>query len=227
VSTSIPCPHGEEFSALLDWELAPERLPLLERHIEECEKCRAHYLRLAAADRMLGLSLGEARLLAECLAVEPGEKDAPPAQLVEELENAGRTERLAALREIARRAARRRRSLLISALVVVLVLAGAFAAAVGPSPIESLSGGAVRQGGYVIAPKDGAVVLCDGTRVELAAGSVAGFRKPWRWEGPRAELVRGKLTVAEGRLAVEIGETTRELAKGQSAEASGRPYARK
>jgi len=219
MSPAIACPHGEEFSALLDWELAPERLPLLERHIEECEKCRAHYLRLAAADRMLGLSLGEVKVLAECLAVAPEEKDAPPAALVEEIENTGRAERLAALREIARRAAVRRRKLLLTALGLLVLGAGAFFAALQPSPVKALSGGARRESGYVVSAGEGQAVLFDGTTVDLAPDTTVGFRATWRWDRPRAELVRGKLSVRQGRLRVQAGGQSRDVSAGGSAEA--------
>jgi len=221
VSPAIPCPQGEEFSALLDWELAPERLPLLERHIEECEKCCALYLRLAAADRMLGLTIGEVRLLAECLTVTTGEKDQPSAALVGQIEEVGRTERLAALEEIAQIQARRRRKLLISALVILVLLVAGFFAALQPSPVKSLSGAARSEAGYVVARGDGQATLCDGTRVELAAGTVVGFRAAWRWDRPRAELVSGKLTVVEGRLVVLTGGRTREVPAGGSEEAPG------
>jgi hypothetical protein len=222
VSPAANCPRPEEFSALLDWELTPERLPTLERHIEECEKCREHYLKLAAADRMLGLSLGEVHLLAECLAVEPGEKDTPGAELVGELEAVGREERLAALREIARQKARRRRRLLIGALVVVVLLAGGFGAAVQPSPVKAISGSARRQASYIAtdSKEPGEVTLCDGARVTLAPDTLVGFRCAWRWEQPRAELVRGRLTVAEGQLNVQAGELLNLIPAGAGAEAS-------
>jgi hypothetical protein len=220
MSPAIPCPQGEEFSALLDWELAPERLPLLEKHIEECEKCCAHYLRLAAADRMLGLAIGEVHLLAACLAAAPGEKDPPAPALVAQLEEAGRVERVATLQEIARLKARRRRKLLISAAVVLVLLVGGFFAALQPSPVKALSGGARSEAGYVLARGDGQATLCDGTRVDLAPGTVVGFRATWRWEQPWAELKSGQLTVVEGRLSVQVGGQTREVPTGGSAEAS-------
>jgi len=212
------CPRPEEFSALLDWELTPERLPALERHIEECDKCRGHYTRLAAADRMLGLVLGEVHLLAECLAVEPGEKDAPAAELVAQLEGAGREERLAALREIARAQARRRRKLLIAALAVLVLVGGGLGAALQPSPLKALSGGAVRNGSYVAAVEAGAVTLCDGTEVRLEPGTIAGFRCAWRWERPWAEWVHGRLKVesSTGKLRVLAHGQAEELAPGES-----------
>jgi len=212
------CPRPEEFSALLDWELAPERLPALERHIEECERCRGHYTRLAAADRMLGLVLGEVHLLAECLAVGPEEKDAPPAELVAELESAGREERLAALRKIAIAQARRRRKLLIAALALLLLAGGGLAGALQPSPIKALSGGAVRNGSYVAAIEAGTVTLCDGTEVRLESGTIAGFRCAWRWERPWAEWIHGRLKVEScaGKLRVMANGQAEELAPGQS-----------
>jgi anti-sigma factor RsiW len=225
VSPAIPCPQAEEFSALLDWELAPARLPALERHIEECEKCRAHYRRLAAADRMLGLTLGEAKVLAECLAAQAGEKDALSPALQTELEDAGREEWLAAMRDIARQKAADRKRLAITAAIILVVAVGGFIALLHPPPVAGLSG-AERRGGYVVAgDAGGQVALSDGAKVKLAPGTVVGFRATWRWDDPWAELVRGRIEVAEGELTVMIGEKSKELAKGQAIEVPGTPGA--
>jgi anti-sigma factor RsiW len=221
VSPAIPCPQAEEFSALLDWELAPARLPALERHIEECEKCRAHYRRLAAADRMLGLTLGEAKVLAECLAAQAGEKDALSPALQTELEDAGREEWLAAMRDIARQKAAGRKRLAITLAIVLVVVVGGFVALLHPPPVAE-AGGAELRGGYVIAGDAGGKVSLDGgAKVRLAPGTVVGFRATWRWDDPWAELVRGRLDLDEGELTVLIGGKSKELTKGQSIEVPG------
>lgn len=188
-----PCPHAEEFSALLDWELSPERLPTLERHIEDCAKCRAHYMRLAAADRMLGLSLGEAKLLAECLEVTPADKDSAGAPLVAELESAGRTERLAAIREIEARSAARRKKLVFLAIGVLVLAVGGLGAAMQPSPIQSLSGGAARRDAYVVSDGAGEIRLCNGAILRTEPGTVVRFTCAWRWDKPTVELSKGRL----------------------------------
>lgn len=205
------CPHPGEFSALLDWELAGERIPVLERHVGECEGCRAHYLRLAAADRMLGIVLGGVDLLAECLAVKPGPKDVLSAEVLQGLEEAGKTERLAALAEAERRRAARARRRLAIALVVVLLLVGGLAGTVQPRVVSSL-GGAEREGSYLVAKASEAeVVLFDGTRVRLAPGTSARFWCLFRWEAPKAEVAAGRLDVVAGRLLLREGGDFREL----------------
>ena len=212
------CPHPEEFSALLDWELSPERLPALERHVEECPTCRKHYLRMAAADRMLRLVVGGVKLIDECLGVEAGGKDDLPEALAADLEAVGRAERVAALREIARRKAVRRRKIVIVILAAVVLVAAALGAATQPSPVKVLAGGAVRKGSYIVAAEAGEVTLCDGTKVKLAAETVASFRCAWRWESPTAELVRGGLHVVAGSLEVLVDGAPRGVAAGGSAE---------
>jgi ferric-dicitrate binding protein FerR (iron transport regulator) len=188
--------------------------------VEECPICRKHYLRLAAADRMLGLVVGGVKLTDECLQVAPGGKDDLPEALAAELESAGRAERVAALREIARRKTVRRRKILVGALAVVVLIAAGFGAATQPSPVKVLAGGAARQGSYIVATEAGEVTLCDGARVKLAAGTVAAFRCAWRWESPTAELVRGGLNVVEGNLEIMVDGAPREVVAGGSAEAA-------
>jgi len=209
------CPRAEEFSALLDRELAPERIPTLERHVSECDACRKLFLRLAAADRMFGLVLGRTDLLAECLAVKPEQEDMPAGKLLDDLEALGRAERLNAHTQAEERATKRsRRRWLV--LVLLLVLAGGgFAAALQPSPLAGLSGGAEREGAYVTGP--GEVTLCRGAKLRLSEGARARFWCAFRWERPTAELSAGMLSVAEGTLVIRVEGVLREMSVGQAA----------
>jgi len=100
VSPIGECPRPEEFSALIDRELAPEEIPTLERHVSECRPCRELFLRLSAADRMLGLVLRKVNLVQECIDLRSGEKDAVPDALMEQLEELGRHERMKGLKEV-------------------------------------------------------------------------------------------------------------------------------
>lgn len=215
MSSPAACPRPEEFSALLDRELAPEEIPTLERHVEECRVCRGLFLRLAAADRMLGLVLGEVNLTEECLRVRPEAGDAPDEKLNERILEMGRQERLKAVEAAdARRRARRRKRRLIVVLVLLLAVA-AVAGTVQPSPLVSLSGGAGKVGAAVHGP--GEVVLYRGAKVKLSDDAEVRFWCAFRWERPRAELTAGKLELLAGRLEIKAGDKTGVLSTGGSA----------
>lgn len=214
MSAAVPCPHPEEFSALLDRQLAPEEIPTLERHVGECENCRKLFLRLAAADRMLGLTLGRIDLVGECLGVKAGKDDSPSDKMREDLEAFGRAERAACMREQEERAAKRRRRRKVLFFLFLLLLIGGFAGALQPTPVSDL-GGARRESAYVIGP--GEVVLYRGARVALSEGSRARFWCAFRWEKPRAALKAGKLTVLKGDLVLAAGGELHQMKAGQVA----------
>jgi hypothetical protein len=215
VSPAAACPHPEEFSALLDRQLAPEEIPTLERHVGECENCRKLFLRLAATDRMLGLVIGKVDLVNECLEVKPEKQDAPSEKLLEEIEAMGRTERVTHLREKEEHTASRRGRRKLVLFLLVLLLIGAFAGSLQPSPVSELKG-ASRQGAYVVGP--GEVVLCRGTRVTLSDDAKARFWCAFRWDRPTVELKQGKLSVLEGKLLIKVGNEIQEIDAGKSGE---------
>jgi len=216
VSPAAKCPHPEEFSALLDRQLAPEEIPTLERHVGECESCRKLFLRLAAADRMLGLVLGKVDIADECLKVKPEKQDAPSEKLLEEIEALGRAQRAAYLRETEDRATSRRSRRRLVLFLLGLLLIGAFAGVLQPSPVAELKG-ASQQGAYVVGP--GEVRLCRDARVMLSDDARALFWCAFRWDRPKVNLKKGKLTVLEGKLLIEVGDEIQELGTGQSGQA--------
>ena len=209
MSAARGCPHPEEFSALLDRALSPERIPTLERHVESCATCRRLFLRLSAASRMLGLVLGRVHLAQECMGVKPEAEDAPSAALVERLEAFGLAQRGEILE--AQQAARRKsrsRKILIGLLAAALVVVGALGS-LQLTTVSELSGGARQRGGYVVGP--GEVGLCRGSRVRLSEDAKARFWCAFRWQQPSVELLAGRLDVLEGRLLVKVGEGFEEL----------------
>lgn len=197
------CPRQEELSALLDRELAPERIPVLESHVGQCEHCAALFRRLTAADYVLGLVLPGVNLTQQALTVKPDPNDAAAAGLLETLEAVGRAERLRAVRAEKLLRARIRRRRLIALAVTVALLVGAALAARQPGAVRELSGGARRANGAVLGP--GQAGLCRGVRVRLGEGARAEFRCLFRWEQPRAELLAGRLEVLAGTLTVRAG----------------------
>jgi anti-sigma factor RsiW len=216
VNAASACPHPEEFSALIDRELKPDRIPELESHIGHCRICRELFLRLSAADRMFALSLGGVDLLGECLAVTPGRDVALPEALCGKLEAFGRAEMAKATKETERAAARRRRRRRVLVLLLLLLLAGAFAASLQLSPVRD-PGEARRTGALWSGPAE--VVLCDGTAVRLSEDGRARFWCAFRWERPSAALHSGSLTVKQGQLGLRSGNQTVQLTAGQSASA--------
>jgi len=213
VSSAEGCPHHEEFSALLDRELAPERIPTLERHVDECESCRALFLRLAAADRMFGLTLPGVDLLDECLKAEPEKGSQLEEKLHAGLLELGRAQRLAALQEAEEKKSRRRRRRKLVLTLVGLLLVGAFAGSIQPSPLVSAS--AARQGAYLVGP--GEVLLYRGAKVKLSAGARARFWCTFRWQRPRTRLAAGRLELLEGSLIIEVEGKLKMMAARQTA----------
>ncbi len=209
------CPHAEEFSALLDRELAPERIPTLERHVGECESCRKLFLRLAAADRMYRLVLGRVDLLAECLEAKPEKEDAPTGQLLDDIEAFGRNQRAAAHQQAEERTTKRksRRRMVLFLLFVLAV--GGFAGALQPSPVTGLSGKAKRAGAYVTGP--GVATLHGGAKLKLSDGARARFTCAFRWQKPTAELSAGTLEVKSGKLVIRVKGVLRGMIAGQAA----------
>jgi hypothetical protein len=175
------------------------------------------FLRLAAADRMLGLIVGGVDLADECLKIEPARDDAPSTAMLEQLEEFGRSELAEAARENELLAASRRRRRRLLLVLLLLLLAGGLAASLQPSAVRDISG-AKREGAYVVGP--GEVLLCRGTRVKLGPGTRARFWCAFRWERPAASLSSGRLTVLAGRLRIRSRDTTAELFIGQSASRS-------
>ncbi len=214
MSPEVACPHPEEFSALLDRQLAPEEIPTLERHVGECGNCRKRFLRLAAADRMLGLTLGKVDLVDECLKVKAGKEDAPSDKMRDDLEAFGRTQRAVFLRDQEERTVKRKGRRKVLFFFFVLLLIGGFAGTLQPTPISKM-GGAKREGAYVVGP--GEVVLHRGATVGLSEDARARFWCAFRWEQPTAALHAGKLTVLKGKLVLKVGEELNELKAGQAA----------
>jgi hypothetical protein len=215
VSPASGCPRAEEYSALLDRQLAPQEVPELERHVGECQKCRQLFLRLAAADRMLGLVLVKVDLLGECLAVKPEKNEELGDRKREEILALGRTERLAGLRDDEERAARRLRRRRLALVLLLLLALGSLAGALQPSPVVALKG-ARRDGVFVEGP--GEVELCRGARLRLSEGARARFWCAFRWEQPAAQLLAGRLELLEGELRVRTGTGLKAIRAGQRAE---------
>jgi hypothetical protein len=208
------CPRPEEFSALLDRELAPEEIPNLERHVTECRVCRELFYKLAAADRMFGLVLGKVNLVDQCLKVKPGEQDAASDELVEQLEAMGRTERARAMQDKEVASARRRVKWTLILILLVLLGAGGFAATLELAPVADL-GTAKRKGAFVVGP--GEVKLCRGAKVRLSDDARAVFWCRFRWDQPGVTLKAGRLELLEGVLHVRIGGEVRSLLPGYAA----------
>ncbi|MHC4914413.1 MAG: hypothetical protein ACYTGB_02895 [Planctomycetota bacterium] len=211
------CPRPEEFSALIDRELAPEVIPELERHVGECRLCRALFLRLSAADRTFSLVVPKTDLVRECVKVRPGDGDAPGDQLIDDLSAMGRAECVRSVKESQRLGRQRRRRFGLGVLVVLLGLCGGFFAVVQPSPVVSM-GGAKRKGVHVIGGKGGSeVVLHRGIKVKLFEDTRVRFYCAFRWDRPNVELVSGRLEVIQGKLLVRDGMERIELVSGGTA----------
>ena len=208
------CPRPEEYSALLDRELAPEEIPELERHVGECRICRELFLRLSAADRMFSLVIPRIDVVRESVKVRPGDGDAPGDELIEELAAMGRAECVRSVKESQRLGRRRRRRFGLTVLLVLLLLCGGFFAVVQPSPVLDM-GGATRKGVYVLGP--GEVVLHRGARVKLAEGTRVRFYCAFRWESPSAELSSGTLEMVQGKLLLRDGSRRIDLVSGATA----------
>jgi hypothetical protein len=213
VSPGAQCPHPEEFSALLDRQLAPEEIPTLERHVGECEDCRKLFLRLSAADRMLGLVLGKVDLVQESLEVKPAKDDTPSDKLLDDLEAIGRAERVRVVRHREEKKAKRKSRRRLCFSLFVLLLIGGFAGALQPSPVVDL-GGARKEGVWVLGPGD--VVLHRKTKLRLSDDARVRFTCAFRWDRPVADLEAGKLTVLEGKLLIKVKNEVQEMDTNQS-----------
>jgi hypothetical protein len=208
------CPRPEEFSALLDRELAPEEIPTLERHVGECRICRELFLRLSAADRMFRLVLGKVDLVGECLAVKPAKEDNPSEKLLDELGELGRIERLRVIKDVEHKVAKRRGKRRWLVFLFLVIVGGAFAGALQPSPIAEL-GTARRKGAFVVGP--GELTLHRGAKLRLSDEARVRFWCAFRWEAPVAELHGGRMTLLKGKLVVKTDEALMEMQAGQTA----------
>jgi hypothetical protein len=212
----VTCPHPEEFSALIDRELAPENIPELERHVEECEKCRRLFLKISAADRMLALTLGRVDLVREVLEIRAGKEDVIPDSVKRRLEEFGQAERVKALRKEEAALMRRKRKRRTIFLLLILFLLGGFAASIQPSPINNL-GEARRSGAFITGP--GTVTLYGGARVKLSKDARVRFWCTFRWERPKIRIIAGTVTLETGKLTAATDAGVIKIPSGSSATA--------